>query len=90
MIDKESLLELTRSEARRLTRRLDKKQARASRSQYLGTVTTYDAEQGFATVSLPQGGTANVSSITNSLLNNQIAVSLPRLSTEGFADAKPV
>jgi hypothetical protein len=89
MIDKESLLELTRSEARRLTRRLDKKQARASRSQYLGTVTTYDAEQGFATVSLPQGGTANVSSITNSLLN-QIAVSLPRLSTEGFADAKPV
>ena len=77
------------TEIRRLQRSQSRQQSRRSRSQFTGTVETYDAEAGHAIARLPDGGQAYARTITNSALKT-VDVSLPRRSTIGIADAKPV
>jgi len=78
---------LIQAEHDRLRERVAAKSARQVRSQYLGTLTAYDAEQGFAQISTT-AGTINAQSITTSTLS-RAAVSVPPGSTLGSADAKP-
>ncbi|MFG6102813.1 hypothetical protein U2F10_11205 [Leptothoe sp. EHU-05/26/07-4] len=62
---------------------------RASRSQYSGTITGYDADQGIAMVGIPTGGTVYAKSITISA-QQSVAVSLPLLLPTDSTDVKPV
>jgi hypothetical protein len=79
-------LEIARLENKRRDRL-----ASRTRSQYVTTAPPiYDAEQGHAEVRLSGGGLAYAQRITNSALGRRTAVSLPRRSTVGFVDAKPV
>lgn len=80
-----SLLE---SEISRVTASQKRQQARRSRSQYTGEVTGYDANQGHA-VARTYAGIFYVESITTSALS-RVAISVPRKSTIGTADSKPV
>ena len=79
---------LVDTEIRRLKQAQSRQQSRRSRSQYTGVVEVYNAEEGHAVTRLPDGGIAYANTITNSALRT-VAVSLPRRSTVGIADAKP-
>lgn len=85
----QSMTALMRLEARRLNKRISAKDQRASRSQYSGKITGYDADQGVAMVGIPTGGTLYAKSITTSA-QQSVAVSLPSLLPTGSTDAKPV
>ena len=84
-----SILSLTNTEIRRISKRVDTRQAQQSRSQYSARIQSYNADLGQALVSLPQGGIGYARSITTSA-SQKVAVSLPKLSTVGSADAKPI
>ncbi len=79
---------LMQGESKRLRRRIEIRQNRRQRSQYAGTITSYDADRGEAIISIPQGGVIYAESITASS-SLKVGVSLPQLDTRAKADAKP-
>lgn len=80
-----SLLE---SEISRLTQSRKRQEARRDRSQYSAEVSGYDANQGHA-IAQTDAGTFYARSITTRALS-RVALSVPRRTTIGSADAKPI
>lgn len=82
----ESIRSLLRLESSRLSRRIAKREQRRSRSQAVGKITGYDADQGHAIVAT-ELGTTYAKSITTSS-SDKVAVSVQATGL-GFVDAKP-
>lgn len=79
---------LVQGEISRLTESRKQQQSRNTRSQYSAEVTGYDANQGHA-IARNYAGTFYARSITTRALS-KVSLSVPRQSTIGSADAKPV
>lgn len=85
-LQSESIRSLLGLEAARLNKRIAKREQRRSRSQSVGKITGYDADQGHAIVAT-ELGTSYAQSITTSSIN-KVAVSVQATGL-AFVDAKP-